>query len=70
MSYCCLPLDPRPVTACWLLTALVRRAELLAGRGETEAAAADLRRALAWDPTDAIGAADVLGQLTTPSRQG
>jgi len=58
-----LPLDPTRETERSLLFALTGRAHLLASMGRTEDAAADLRRALAWDPSDAGCAAGALARL-------
>lgn len=59
----CLPLDASRPAERALLGALVARASLMAETGRQDAAASDLRRALAWDPTDACGARPLLERL-------
>jgi tetratricopeptide (TPR) repeat protein len=58
-----LPVDPRDETGRALLGSLVGRAVILIASGREDAAAADLRRALAWDPTDFVEAGPVLAKL-------
>jgi tetratricopeptide (TPR) repeat protein len=58
-----LPLDPLRPTELALLRSLRGRATLLCAEGQHAAAALDLRRALAWDPTDAAGCAPLLSEL-------
>ena len=58
-----LPVDPRRETERALLGALLSRASLLAEGGREDAAAGDLRRALSWDPSDALGASRELERL-------
>lgn len=57
------PLDASRETERALLRSLVLRARLLEALQRPEEAAADLRRALAWDPTDVAGAARPLAHL-------
>lgn len=65
-----LPLDPRGETERALLRSLVARAEMLAEAGRKDAAAADLRRAMAWDPTDCAGAGIELARLVADVAEG
>ena len=58
-----LPLDASRETERALLAALVARAGVFASSGRKDDAVSDLRRALAWDPTDAAGAARPLARL-------
>ncbi len=65
------PLDPRDVVARAFIAALIGRARLLAADGRVGDAAADLRRALAWDPEADDAAAALAGlepDLATSSR--
>ena len=60
-----LPLDASRPAERALLAALRGRALVFLSRGQQAAALADLRRALAWDPTDSVGAGQLLHELTT-----
>ena len=65
-----LPLDPTGETERALLRSLVARAGMLAEAGRRDAAAADLRRAIAWDPTDCAGAGIELARLLAGESDG
>lgn len=58
-----LPLDVTREAPAALLLALVGRATLLVEAGRPAEAAADLRRVIAWDPADALGAVARLAEL-------
>lgn len=56
-------LDATRESERFLLGALVTRATLLDAMGRPEDAVSDLRRALAWDPSDSLGAGRQLARL-------
>ena len=64
-----LPLDARLETERALLASLVGRAAILSEGGRDDAAAADLRRALSWDPSDVAGARSQLAALLERSAE-
>jgi hypothetical protein len=66
----CMPLSWECRVEQHVMKALMGRADILAAGGHPAEAEADLRRALAWDPTDVAGAAARLERLHATATGG